>query len=215
MAENNPPLPIVANQVVMQVDLVGDLFGQRTLNRLYLMSPGPTDPIPAGGAFANAVWDNIKAAWTAAVSADWALQGIITRPVHVYGLVPTVTLRTGLVAPLDGVRGASCPPQDAVVIKRVTSLIGKRARGRIYVAGVAEEDHSSGELTLFGRANFDGLAFQLTAGVNVAGVNYQPSQVYWRHTPPNTVEVRGQVIFQQLADRFIRSQRRRQIGRGQ
>jgi len=218
MPENNPHLPVVTNRQVVQLDVVGSLFGGRTINRFYYMSPGPADPAPVSGTFCNDFWDAVKAGWTNAVSLDWSLVGILFRRVNIYGLAPQVVLAGGLTGPFVGSRLASCPPADCVVIKRRTSLIGKRARGRVYIAGVAENDHENGMLTATGLTNFGGLVVTLASGINHAGVNYQPSQVYWTHTPVGgggIANVEGEVIFATDVDPIIRTQRRRQVGVGQ
>jgi len=218
VAENNPLLPNAAGEIVYLILVAGRLFGQATRNYVYVHNE--TDALPVGNkALLGADWWNyIGATWADAVSVDWTLQSLAIKYLTVYGDVPTI-ISAGdplITAPIVGVQAASCPPQDAVVIKRTTNTIGKRGRGRSYIAGVAEVDHTGGELTVGAQGRFQALAAFMAGGFLSQGKDFSHWHCEWEQLPgpPVVSTLRGDLVQNTSADAFIRSQRRRQIGRG-
>ena len=214
MAENNPDLPLITTQRVLQMDVFGDIYGQRTINRFYYISPGPANPSPNLTDAAVEMWEGLNDPWCAAVSEDWTITGIVARDVTVYGLAPKVVLAAALTAPKAGALGPGVPPADAVCIKRTTAFAGKKARGRVFIAGLAEDDHEDGHLTAGAVTRFGALAVAVLLPFNVAGVGYAAAQAFWQHSPPDTVLVRAGGLVDAEADAVLRTQRRRQLGRG-
>lgn len=113
-----------------------------------------------------------------------------------------------------------CPPTVAVVIRRRTSFLGRRFRGRIYIAGIAAADQASGVIAgVDPLANFAAVAAAIggpIASANVGAPSFEPvligripaqrslPQTGWLITPITSAD----------KDNTLRSQRRREIGRG-
>ena len=216
MAENNPAMPEISGQAVYEVSVIGSLFGQRTINVFYYIgvTPGP-EPVSQTG-LANAFWDAVGTEWCDAVSDDWFLTAVAVKRVDVYGFLGTVVLAGDLANPnIQGTRGDSCAPQVAVVHKRNTLIVGKRGRGRVYIAGIPEADMAGGIISGALSTLHSDLDAKLGLGLVVGGETLGASQVFWQHTPPSFVTLRGLFVAQWSHDLISRSQRRRQIGRGQ
>jgi hypothetical protein len=223
VAENNPDMPLNQGEPVFRIAVRGVMHGQSTLSYFYYRGENAVDPAPTRGALASAFWTTVGQAWCAAVSADWALSAVIVRLVNTYGQSSAVFLPsffTTLMLNVVGARGAACPPQDAVVVAKRTLRIGKKSRGRVFFPGIAEADQTSGMLSA-GQANWDSLAVSMTQTLVVPdAVLMIPVHAFWREvpaTPPfteGTVVLRHSDISTCTYDLVIRSQRRRQIGRG-
>lgn len=217
MAENNPNLPVIADRRAYELRVRGVLLGQMTLNKFWYISDADVPPPGNLATLCSDFWDKLDVAWCAAVSADWALHSVIAQRLDTYGAASgfvTASTLAALALDVVGTTGDSCPPQDAVVMARKTNQIGKKARGRVYVGGLAEDDHTSGLLIAGAQTRFGTLAAAMLGNVVSQGITFVPHMVHWKHTPPDTVELRGLPITAWVTDPIVRSQRRRQISHG-
>jgi len=222
MAENNPAMPDLTfgpGTGLIRFAIRATILGQAHINYLFY---AVTADLLGGAAMRQAaidLWGNLTPAWTDFLSADWTLQNIVARRVDVYaapsGFVTGSEL-AALLQPITGAQGDTCPPQDAAVFRRRTAQAGKRGRGRIFLSGIAEDDHDAGELTVaaVGRAVTlrDALADDF---VGTSAATFVPYHVHWVERPvPGVTTLQGRPVDAWDFDTIIRTQRRRQLGHG-
>lgn len=220
MAENNPHMPnlLGTGVSILRLALRCSILGQSHLNYLfYKTSHSPTTATELSQAALD-IWSQLDNAWMDMVSEDFLVQSIVTRRIDLYAAAAHSTTRAVLIAAglaVTGVQGGSCPPQDAYVFRKRTTLGGKRARGRWYIAGVAEDDHLSGQMTAAAETRAGVLASALEAEFVVGANTFSPFHCLWQEVPPPDFSVlEGLPIADCNFDTVIRSQRRRQLGKG-
>jgi hypothetical protein len=223
MAENNPRMPDllgVGGPHVLRLALRASLFGQSHLN--YMFYSVDAD-ITTQGAIKTAIgeiWSYFRDELLTCLSEDWGIQSIVGRRVDLYAAPSYFLTRADLgllLAPVDGAQGPSCPPQDAVVMTKRTTQAGKRSRGRWYFSGIAEDDHEGGLITAASALRFESLRAVLddTFVGGASGNTYSPMHCYWRELPVPLLSIlEGSSVEEVTFDPILRSQRRRQIGRG-
>jgi hypothetical protein len=121
--------------------------------------------------------------------------------------------------------GDMLPPQDAIVFSFKSALKTRRARGRVYWPGASEDQHTGGVLTASGQLPWD--TFRTAILADFVGttppsafrlVTWSPEDLTPPPPPPAFKERPGEVVTPVSTitlDPTIRSQRRRQLGRGQ
>ncbi len=153
----------------------------------------------------------------AAVTADFTYGTIESRsfplpPVPVVGYDEVLT-------DSGGVAGVSLPPSVAIVLRRRTAFLGRKYRGRMFLAGVDVATITDGVVSDVGQiALLDTLggklhtAFAFTAIGSPTFVPEICTILY--DEPTDTYSYRATDVTGYDLDKIVRSQRRREIGRG-
>jgi hypothetical protein len=214
MAENNPHLPDIA-RASYGLSVVGSLFAQRTINQFFYVHDGIVADAPSNTQVATEFWNTVSPAWLDTVSADWTARAILVRRLDVYGFASTVWPIPLVAGDFQkGTRGDAMSPMDAVVLKRTTFAIGKRSRGRVYIAGLAEEDHKDGQVTAAALGGFDDLCDSLDDPLVIGAEQLTAHHLAYKHTPPDIVSLEGAPVVGWTVDPILGTQRRRRIGHG-
>jgi len=188
---------------ILLVTLKGRLFGQRTNNTFaYYVSIAVAQVITD---FFSQWAADFETVWSNAVSEDWTGDTVTIRRV---GINPT----RGIDFSIDWtgqVASPSLPPSTAAVISRFNYGAGPKARGRLFVAGVATSHHLEGQLTNPGLALFTLLAAQVDDHViDGTALDAEPGLFNKATSTFNALEVA-------TARSILRQQRRREIGVGE
>jgi len=188
---------------ILLVTLKGRLFGQRTNNTFaYYVSIAVAQVITD---FFSQWETDFETIWSNAVSEDWTGDTVTIRRV---GVNPT----RGIDFSIDWtgqVASPSLPPSTAAVISRFNYGAGPKARGRLFVAGVATTHHLEGQLTNPGLALFGLLAAQVDDHViDGTALDAEPGLFNKETSTFNAIEVA-------TARAILRQQRRREIGVGE
>lgn len=223
MPENNPHMPSLVSIPTYRYRVRGKIHGQTTLADFYYTAQAGATPSTNIGTDIETFWAFMDNFWTDTVSAEWELDAILGRRVDLYGQPFTLRTKAVLLAlgnVVQGQLGESCPPQDAVCIKKITATVGKRGRGRWFFSGVAEADHLAGQLTPAALTRWQTFADAHETPLVLTGGGYAPAHCFHEEFPsevdPTTgvVVLEGRLITSATADETVRSQRRRQVGRG-
>jgi len=198
--------PVVAVGDILQLNVEGVLYGQRTVNTFYF-AVTVNDDMSTLGQFLDTFLDpNVDQMMPDIMSVDWKFfrgVGSIIHPVlrRSAQVVSDVAVRDGQVA------GDSLPPSVTYVIARRTNIRGPRGRGRVFIPGVPETYHDSGQLTGAAvtaiTAKLDDFALPIVRADGLA------VPVLWHRAPAG-----ADVIETWTLDRILRSQRRREIAVG-
>lgn len=144
--------------------------------------------------------------------------------VEIRTFVPPPTPITGIDydfgTPVPGeVTSAALPPLVTVNIKRLTSMLGRRYRGRQYVSGLAAADAENGQVTTAWAAA-NAAAFERFAAdvINAGGTGDPDFTPCIASLDPTVVSpipgIRTTDINAAVVDQTLRNQRRRQVGIG-
>lgn len=190
-----------------KVNLVGTLHGQTVMNALYYFDLGP-----AGGVadlISTLSTSTFQTHWLAPLSDDYSLDRYDGQTSS-GGVLSFVFTQTAGIA--GAVANFACPSEVAVVIRKRTALAGRKYRGRWYVPGIPFINTLESQIDPAQLAAWNTLSGDLeTTIMSVAGNSYQPTLVpLWK----NGVLPAGQPLTICVVDPILRSQRRRQIGRG-
>jgi len=188
---------------ILLVTLKGRLFGQRTNNTFaYYVSIAVAQVITD---FFSQWATDFETVWSNAVSEDWTGDTVTIRRVG-------VNSTRGIDFSIDWtgqVASPSLPPSTAAVISRFNYGAGPKARGRLFVAGVATTHHLEGQLTNPGLALFALLAAQVDDHViDGTALDAEPGLFNKETSTFNAIEVA-------TARAILRQQRRREIGVGE
>jgi hypothetical protein len=210
---NNPSLPAPGGSTVVQINMVGSIEGQETINTFYYVGSPP-------GALTVTDLANALTAWQAAFLAtfrgccngDWTVSGVeclcLTQPL-------LVTQQSTANAGAAGtVLGGHEPTVTSVCLSRYTGTKGQHGRGRIYMPGVPSLWVTASAVTnAAGITAYNNMANALLTGITFSGIAYAAALVQRaKVSPRNLVGVApiAQVAFRPL----IATTRRRRIGRG-
>lgn len=163
---------------------------------------------------------NVDAALTAAIqaatSSSLTLPSITVESVVVGGPETITYALAG--PPAGGIAGDALPPQDAAVISLHTGFRGKRYRGRYFVPGLAEANIASGLISGAQLTNLQALQAAFDAAFASGGTDlhfraivYSPENL--TAVPPRVGTLKTDVTYS-VVDTIVRTQRRRQLGRG-
>jgi len=188
---------------VLLVTLKGRLFGQRTNNTFaYYVSIAVAQVITD---FFSQWATDFETVWSNAVSEDWTGDTVTVRRVG-------INSTRGIDFSIDWtgqVASPSLPPSTSAVISRFNYGAGPKARGRLFVSGVATTHHLEGQLTNPGLALFALLAAQVDDHVvDGTALDAEPGLFNKETSTFNAIEVA-------TARAILRQQRRREIGVGE
>lgn len=200
-----PTYPLEAGDIV-EHRLIGTLFGQTVMmTEHYLIGTGT----PATGDLADFqdAWLDERWAEDLSVSVSVDLIGVTSEAQVIFPVRKVVNDVPG--NPTGGQKtGSSVPPSTAVVLRKRTVLAGPAHRGRIFVPGIPFEDTAAGQVDVAVRPDWQGLANGVTNQIEFAGRVARP--IIWS---TQTGVNRGE-ITQGVLDPVLRTQRRREIGKG-
>lgn len=156
-------------------------------------------------AFMDTVLDPLKDVQSEDVTYfEVQLQVIHPERLVVYSSIPSVAAGT--------VVGDAVPPTVAVVARRRTSKAGRDQQGRVFIGGVALTDVAAGRLTDAARQSARwGNMFAAMTATWVAGVGIMEPVIVSQDATGYII--RG-VVKSTFIDQDLRSQRRREVGRG-
>jgi len=156
------------------------------------------------------------AAWPATASDQVRITGTSGQSVHP---APRSRLFTD-VYPNDGlpgvVAGDPMPLQDSVTIIKRTAVGARWGLGRLFHAGLSEEQQDGGLLNVAELANMSFFADALSANrvYTVAGNTYTWAPCLYAPATPTTPVRITRITDVGLSDRIIKTQRRRRPGKG-
>lgn len=196
------------------------LFGQQLRPGLHFQS---NVALNTGSDLITTFHSSVTQVLISRLPADVLLHGFVAED-KVPGLAASV--ETTIVPPTPGALAEpALPPQDAVLFSFKSALKSQRSRGRVYWPGATEAGTASGQLTSTSQSLWnDWVNHLLTTYVGASPVSgwrlvtYSPEDLTPPKAPPVFKPRPGQVITPVSAiilDPVIRSQRRRQIGKGQ
>lgn len=153
---------------------------------------------------------NVATTMKSQLATAWTLNAIKAQRIfptpRTFGAISTANAGPGTAA------GTALPTEVCAVIRLTTAFAGKKYRGRAYISGLITTDVTSSSLSAAGLTAMNTigaqLAFNLT-GVSV-GITYTWSPVITHRATPGVVVP----INNTNTDSVIRSQRRRQVGKG-
>ena len=213
---------------VVKLAMQGTLYGQEVITVLHFVpvSDSDTDSLDAA----------IQAGWIATSKLDQTanftyLQNeyTIVQPAGPASII--YTMPGGLVGTQS--TNLNMDPAAAIVVTKRTALAGRRFRGRIYLASIPTAFYQNGSLvpanqtTMQTHYNSITTYFTSGAGSNWTPVVYhdriknplwQPNSALAGFDPRKTIEDPGGFSVQEITtlqvEPIIRSQRRREVGRG-
>jgi hypothetical protein len=194
----------VAINDVYQVTIVGSLDGQRIENVLHYYC---TAEGAGNGASALATNLDVSLGLSLRAFACVQYQYLYMQAQKIWPLPVLVPAVADTNAGGGAITGAALPTECAVTITKQSAYAGRGGRGRIYVAGIAESDVAASQLLNAARLRLQTFADFLPTTAGVAGWQFTPV-IYHRITHLYTQ------IIQARANVIIRSQRRRQLGKG-
>jgi len=125
--------------------VVGSLFGQTTINRFYYIETREhVGPPSAETTLEDRFHTIVMPAWRPCVSSDWKHSSTSVQRVKPAPLLEATVITHGQPADQGTRSPDALPPQAAAVIKWHTGFAGRANRGRSYLAGIAEADHTGG-----------------------------------------------------------------------
>jgi hypothetical protein len=206
-----PYIVPVATNDIFEIRLVGNLHGQVCINTFrYVMDrasgTGTIDMEPMLDDFRSAVWANLRNCMSVEYSgAKLFIQKIA--PVRLVSFESVLDPGAGDVA------GTSAPSTVTMVFRRKLLLAGRRYQGRVFIPGVPTANILNSQLTAAFLASqevedtFVGMLDVLEAQVGIEGIPSLavPNGTSWDN--------RGAINAIEL-DPVLRSQRRREVGRG-
>lgn len=198
---------------VVQVNILGTLVGQLIEYVLHFRAKNGTATIP--GLVTDLQAGALKDLVTQGKSDGLVFAQLKLTSLVPYGTAPAfVTLSPnwpGLSA------GDPLPPQCAQVVTKYTGLIGRRRRGRLYLAGGREADQAGGVWAAGNVTAVQGYADALLAVFGTGGSsNWQLavwSRVVAGAAPPFNATA-AEIVQSLLVRNLVETQRRRAIGRG-
>lgn len=117
-----------------------------------------------------------------------------------------------------GIESPACPPTVAVVVRKRTAYLGRKYRGRNYIAGIPVESVEVGQVNAGALSDWvdtAGLFSQSITWTTGGSPTFQPVIAALDGSViVAPVGVRWNVIISSALDRVLRSQRRREIGVG-
>jgi len=204
------PTPLPVGESIARVAVLGTYQGQRVVNILHFRSTAvagldPNNVATAATAWVNSKWGSLMALLVDNYGVDGVDTQLSTPTTGFVSALQTVTL-------LGGVTTAGLPAEVAAVVKKLSGIIGRANRGRIYVTGIpiAGYNAPTGLFTttfvgnLIGWANTDMIA---TFTEPVSGSVWIPCVC-------NKALTHVATISSGNANVAPRTQRRRQIGKG-
>lgn len=198
--------PLAANSIV-EARIVGLSSGQFTITTFHYVvdggAPAAGDGESLRAGLVTRLWENgLRTVTTNSfecVSID--LQKIFT---------PRLIAIQGAPTNINGSVGEDpLPPSSTVVIKRLTNQAGRKYRGRIFVPDVPVIWHSAGMLLPGGLAAYNAIRDLINSPQTFSGTRVA-SPIIWS---VRDSAIRG-LVTQTQADRVLRVQRRREVGRG-
>jgi len=146
-------------------------------------------------------------------SNEWALYG--QKCQRVWPVPRTVGTYSSGNAGAGAVSENSLPSEVTAVVKLKTAFAGRKYRGRMYMAGVPVTFETDSLITGAGQTLYNTLSSVLDGvlGIAVGGISYEFTPIILHRSAPGTwtdiLNTTG------LVDPILRSQRRRQPGKGQ
>lgn len=185
-----------------QINVVGQLHGQTTVNTFYyrVSVEGVGDPR-----------QKLIDSWLAHVHplyADCLSQEWVTLKLESLGLQPILPKIDFADATAGTVLGESLPSSVAAVARRKTLTPGRTGRGRVYLPAVPASFETDSKLTVGSLATYNALTLELGLDISDGGWTFHPQHV--RRKPA----VQGLEIDRWTMDTVLRNQRRRQVGVG-
>lgn len=188
--------------------------GRDPAGGLYMVTFGLVEGAAAPGG-ANPVADAAEAAASALVPMDFATVGYVQSGVRASDVQPGVRPSVFVSAFSQGiVAGEALPPQCAAVVRWITDVKGPANRGRMFVPGIPEGTSVNGFLqaefldplsawvsSIFDPFAGDASAYQLNV------LSYVPN------SSPRALRAAVPVTAFTI-DNVVRTQRRREVGRG-
>lgn len=179
----------MANEL-LQLRVRGSMDGQNTENVLhYLVQANTLTPAKTDGQIMMEKFSStiINLKWFPLVSSAWVFHGLSAQQIpNVPGVVFPEDLDDSLQGTVGSRTGDYLPSYASMLLSKRTVAGGRRARGRLYIAGVAESIVSTGKLTSTGLADLAALGTSLTAILDEGlpgGGAYQPvvfSRTNWK-----------------------------------
>jgi hypothetical protein len=191
---------------IVRVHLAQYLDGQLVLNVLHYVCTG--EDVSIGEDILNSwVGNNIIPQLLACQSSNILLTGINTQKIH--PLPATVPIASTAFNGTGTNVGASLPTEVCVCYTKQTTFAGRKFRGRFYLGGLPTA-FVEGSVVLAAHDNImNALATKLYLGVVVAGSSWRFAPCLF-HRADKTYTGLTNVRYNNV----IRSQRRRQIGKG-
>lgn len=191
---------------IVELRLVGTLYGQRTINTFHYLvgagSPATDDLLEFQDAWRLACWtDNISTLLSQSLENCFTQAQTIAPVRKVVNDFP-LTPSTG------GVGEVAAPPTVTAVLRKQSLTAGKKYQGRVFLPGIAITDINGGRLT--------DVAY--TAWEDISAVLADPITFNTRTATPIIYSTKDAAIRANIiggaADQTLRSQRRREIGKG-
>lgn len=202
---------------VFRIAVTGGLNAQSIVNVFHYKQTTPnTSGLSNVESLARAFATNFQDPYINAASLD-ASWGVIESRTFNPPAVPLEGFDLG-VTWVGGGEDPACPPTVAVVIRKKTSFLGRKYRGRNYFAGIQTTNVFEGRVTVAGIAPWEALRDAMAATIvhTVAGSpSFAPCiAALDASVVVAPVGVRNTVITSCFLDTVLRSQRRREIGVG-
>lgn len=158
----------------------------------------------------NVAMTNISTTLKSQLATTWALVAVKSQRTYplprTFGALSTVNAGPGTAA------GTALPAECCGVIRLTTDFAGKKYRGRSYISGLITTYASASSLSAAGLTAVSTIGTQLAincVGLS-AGITYTFSPVITHKATPGSIVT----INNTNTDTVIRSQRRRQVGKG-
>lgn len=187
---------------VFQLNVIGQLHGQTTVNTFYfrVRIDGGGDPRDA---LISAWVAGVRAGWLSAANQEWVLARLEASGIQPAS--PKLERADGVGTGLS--LGPCLPSEVTAVIRRKTLEVGRRGRGRVYIPAVSSSFENDSRLSAAGTLAYLALIDVLKVDIMAIGYTFSPQHV--SRTPLSAYPIDRWVV-----DDVLRSQRRRQPGRG-
>jgi len=198
----------MATNDIHRVVIEGTLHAQTVQTVLHYLTTVDTglSPVAQATALAARVAAIVVPQLKSIQSAEYAHTRIIVQ--KIFPLPPRLPIINTTALGAGSVAGSSLPCADCAVITKRTIFAGRKYRGRIFVPGVPVTSELDSQLSPAALTTWQAVA----DAINVALV--QAPGDTWAMTLWHKSTSTNDVVTQLIARPILRSQRRRQVGRG-
>lgn len=187
-----------------RVSCIGRLHNQAVINNWYYRRTGGAadDTMAEALSLKNGWMATVRTAWLDVHSNEYTLESLLER--KIWQDPPPVPVEFAI-GEVGSIQQNSLPTSVAVVLRKRTDYAGPRFRGRIFLAGVPISFETDSTITPAAQNDYNDLGAALKLGF---------TQGLYSWIPVHVTGITWFEIVSVTCDVVLRSQRRRQVGRG-
>lgn len=194
---------------ILELRVVGQLHGQQTINTFHYQNDSAiTDARPALAQYLQDFETNIYNPLVALMSEQWFCEYLSLQPIHPIRYQPM--LRNPIVAG-GVVTEDSVPSTTAVCLQRKAERASRRDQGRVFIPGLPVTSEAESQLTIAVSDDWDDVAEEMAVHQLESALTDSLLLPVLFNLDNPSIDV---FTVSGRADRVLRVQRRREVGRG-